>query len=172
VGKEANTEVILILTFTPEQIAHWRNDYPDGDVEDYIMQSVRELTDQEWSFDYSPDDINLGVKGYFQKVAKNTAKDEALALGERFAHAREAAGLSRGQVFNLLGIQPNLLDEIERGNLKPIPEDLTKLAGCYGVSEGFLSGNAPSDMIEELIEHRGAPEHIKLDIIRKWTNPS
>jgi transcriptional regulator with XRE-family HTH domain len=65
-------------------------------------------------------------------------------LAARLRQAREAAGLSQGQVAKLLGIHRPTLSEIEAGRRKVTAQELNEFANCYAVSLHWLA-NGESD---------------------------
>jgi transcriptional regulator with XRE-family HTH domain len=70
-------------------------------------------------------------------------------IANRLRTAREAAGVSQGQVAKLLNLHRPTISEIEAGRRKVSGEELTQFASLYGVSVEWLtstSGEAdPSD---------------------------
>jgi transcriptional regulator with XRE-family HTH domain len=66
-----------------------------------------------------------------------------MTLAERLREAREAAGLSQGQVAKKLDLHRPTVTEMEAGRRKVTAEELEQLAGIYGVTvDWLLTGNA------------------------------
>jgi len=61
-------------------------------------------------------------------------------LGERLRQAREAAGLSQGQVAKLLNLHRPTISEIESETRKVTAGELTRFAELYKVSVEWLTG--------------------------------
>ena len=61
-------------------------------------------------------------------------------LSSRLKQAREAAGLSQGQVARLLDLHRPTVSEIESGNRKVSADELTLFASTYDVSPTWLLG--------------------------------
>ena len=61
-------------------------------------------------------------------------------LPSRLKQAREAAGLSQGQVARLLNLHRPTITEIENGNRKVSAEELALFANTYDVSPTWLLG--------------------------------
>ncbi len=61
-----------------------------------------------------------------------------VAIATRLRAAREQAGLSQGQVANLLGLQRPSISEIEAGRRKVSAEEVTRFAEIYNVSVSWL----------------------------------
>ena len=75
---------------------------------------------------------------------------EKIAL--RLREAREAAGLSQGQVGKLLGLHRPTITEIEAGRRKVAGEELTQFASLYSVSvEWLTSSESETDASEDRI---------------------
>jgi len=75
---------------------------------------------------------------------------EQIAL--RLREAREAAGLSQGQVAKLLGHHRPTITEIEAGRRKVSGEELTQFASLYSVSiEWLTSSDSETDVTEDRI---------------------
>ena len=68
---------------------------------------------------------------------------EKSTLPKRLRAAREAAGLSQGQVAKLMNMHRPTITEMESGNRKISAEELTKLAELYDTKVGWLIGEAP-----------------------------
>lgn len=82
--QKSDTEVVLILTFTPKQIKLWKieceADWGNENWQDYVMQSTRQLMNDTWGINSAPDDVNMYVEGYVQNLqAENKRLREALS---------------------------------------------------------------------------------------------
>lgn len=67
-------------------------------------------------------------------------------VAERLREAREASGLSQGQVAKKLDLHRPTISEIEAGRRKVSAEELTDFSKLYGVSiEWIVSGNEGDD---------------------------
>lgn len=62
----------------------------------------------------------------------------AETLGDRLRAARRAAGLSRGELADKLGLKARTVKGWERNELEPRPDKMTKLAGLLNVSLKWL----------------------------------
>lgn len=73
-------------------------------------------------------------------------------IAARLKMAREAAGLSQGQVAKLLDMHRPTISEIEAARRRVVGEELAQLAALYGVSVEWLT-TAPeeSDASEDRI---------------------
>jgi transcriptional regulator with XRE-family HTH domain len=73
-------------------------------------------------------------------------------IANRLRTARDAAGLSQGQVAKLLNFHRPTVSEIEAGRRKVSGEELTQFASLYGVSvEWLTSATGESDPSEDRI---------------------
>jgi transcriptional regulator with XRE-family HTH domain len=63
-------------------------------------------------------------------------------IANRLRTAREAAGLSQGQVAKLLNHHRPTISEVEAGRRKVSGEELTQFASLYGVSVEWLTSTA------------------------------
>ena len=73
-------------------------------------------------------------------------------IASRLREAREAAGLSQGQVAKLLGQHRPTISEIEAGRRKVSGEELIRFASLYAVSVEWLTSTASeSDATEDRI---------------------
>jgi len=73
-------------------------------------------------------------------------------IASRLREAREAAGLSQGQVAKLLGHHRPTITEIEAGRRKVSGEELTQFASLYSVSvEWLTSSQSQTDVTEDRI---------------------
>ncbi|MFT9221202.1 helix-turn-helix domain-containing protein [Gluconobacter oxydans] len=69
--------------------------------------------------------------------------DKAVTIPMRLRAAREAAGLSQGQVAKLMNMHRPTITEIEAGNRKISADELAKLADLYDTKVTWLLGEAP-----------------------------
>lgn len=66
-----------------------------------------------------------------------------MSVAERLRQAREAAGLSQGQVAKKLEMHRPTISEIEAGRRKVSAQELEQISNLYGVSvEWIVSGSA------------------------------
>lgn len=65
------------------------------------------------------------------------------SLPVRLRAAREAAGLSQGQVAKLMRMHRPTISEMEAGNRRISAEELAKLADLYDTKVTWLLGEAP-----------------------------
>jgi transcriptional regulator with XRE-family HTH domain len=73
-------------------------------------------------------------------------------IAARLRVAREAAGLSQGQVAKLMGLHRPTVSEIEAGRRRVTGEELVQFAGFYGVGVDWLmSVTQESDPSEDRI---------------------
>ena len=73
-------------------------------------------------------------------------------IAQRLRTARDAAGLSQGQVAKLLNFHRPTISEIEAGRRKVSGEELTQFATLYGVSvEWLTSATGEPDPSEDRI---------------------
>ncbi|MFF2323340.1 helix-turn-helix domain-containing protein [Agrobacterium sp. NPDC058088] len=72
--------------------------------------------------------------------------EQRVQLAERLKEARKLAGLSQGQVANLLGLHRPSVSEMEAGNRRVSADELSKLAELYDVSVAWLMGEVPDTM--------------------------
>ena len=73
-------------------------------------------------------------------------------IASRLRTAREAAGLSQGQVAKLLALHRPTVSEIEAGRRRVSGEELVEFARVYGVSvEWLTNGEGESDPAEDRI---------------------
>lgn len=68
------------------------------------------------------------------------AKRERTPFGERLAAAREAAGISQGELAEKLGLSQNALSWWERRPVALRPDQVVALASALGVSADVLFG--------------------------------
>lgn len=69
--------------------------------------------------------------------------DKAATLPARLRAAREAAGLSQGQVAKLMKMHRPTISEMEAGNRRITADELAKLADLYDTKLSWLLGDAP-----------------------------
>jgi transcriptional regulator with XRE-family HTH domain len=73
-------------------------------------------------------------------------------IAQRLRTAREAAGVSQGQVAKLMQIHRPTVSEIEAGRRKVSSEELVQFASLYGVSVEWLTNStSESDPSEDRI---------------------
>lgn len=73
----------------------------------------------------------------------DTPLDKAATLPTRLRAAREAAGLSQGQVAKLMNMHRPTISEMEAGNRRITADELAKLADLYDAKLSWLLGDAP-----------------------------
>jgi transcriptional regulator with XRE-family HTH domain len=69
--------------------------------------------------------------------------DKAATIPARLRAAREAAGLSQGQVAKLMNMHRPTISEMEAGNRRITADELAKLADLYDTKLSWLLGDAP-----------------------------
>lgn len=69
--------------------------------------------------------------------------DNSNMLHTRLRAAREAAGLSQGQVAKLMGMHRPTISEMEAGNRRVTAEELARLAELYDTKVAWLLGEGP-----------------------------
>jgi transcriptional regulator with XRE-family HTH domain len=74
------------------------------------------------------------------------------AVGSRIREARKMAGLSQGQVAQILGLHRPSVSEIEAGNRRVSAYELSALAELFDVSISWLHGSTRSDSDDPRIE--------------------
>lgn len=72
-----------------------------------------------------------------------TSPEKMNTLPARLRAAREAAGLSQGQVAKLMGMHRPTISEMEAGNRRVTAEELAKLADLYDTKVTWLLGESP-----------------------------
>ena len=70
---------------------------------------------------------------------KVTAHNQRTQIASRLRAAREAAGLSQGQVAKLMGLHRPTISEMEAGRRRVSADELTKLAEIYGVGVEWIA---------------------------------
>lgn len=73
----------------------------------------------------------------------DTPSDKASTIPARLRAAREAAGLSQGQVAKLMNMHRPTISEMEAGNRRITADELAKLADLYDTKLSWLMGDAP-----------------------------
>lgn len=73
----------------------------------------------------------------------DTPLDKTVTLPTRLRAAREAAGLSQGQVAKLMNMHRPTISEMEAGNRRITADELAKLADLYDTKLSWLLGDAP-----------------------------
>lgn len=109
----------------------------------------------------------------------NWYHEDAATLGDRLAAAREAAGLSQGQLAAQLGVKPEALEAWENDWKEPRANRLQMLTGLLGVSlRWLLTGvgegpidpeglsTIPSDVRDLLAEMRALRTQIAKSTVR------
>jgi transcriptional regulator with XRE-family HTH domain len=75
------------------------------------------------------------------------AQDEPRwSMAARIKEARKLAGLSQGQVAQMLGLHRPSVSEMEAGNRRVSSEELARLAEIFDVSASWLLGEAPDTL--------------------------
>jgi transcriptional regulator with XRE-family HTH domain len=69
--------------------------------------------------------------------------ETANTLPRRLRAAREAAGLSQGQVAKLMDMHRPTISEMEAGNRRVTAEELGRLADLYDTKVSWLLGQSP-----------------------------
>jgi transcriptional regulator with XRE-family HTH domain len=69
--------------------------------------------------------------------------EAANTLPMRLRAAREAAGLSQGQVAKLMGMHRPTISEMEAGNRRVTAEEIARLADLYDTKVSWLLGQSP-----------------------------
>lgn len=78
--------------------------------------------------------------------------DKKSLVVARLRQAREYAGLSQGQVANLLNLHRPTVSEIEAGRRRISVEELTQFAHIYGVSVSWLVGEEATTSDAEMAQ--------------------
>lgn len=73
----------------------------------------------------------------------DAASDKTTTIPARLRAAREAAGLSQGQVAKLMNMHRPTISEMEAGNRRITADELSKLADLYDTKVSWLLGDAP-----------------------------
>jgi transcriptional regulator with XRE-family HTH domain len=68
-----------------------------------------------------------------------------MSVAERLREAREASGLSQGQVAKKLKMHRPTISEIEAGRRKVTAEELGRFAQLYGISVEWIVGGSTED---------------------------
>lgn len=76
-------------------------------------------------------------------------------IASRLRIAREAAGLTQGQVARMMKLHRPTISEIEAGRRRVSADELARFAEIYGTSANWLTG-------EEKVEAQPEEERIKL----------
>jgi transcriptional regulator with XRE-family HTH domain len=89
------------------------------------------------------------------------AKDKKTTIGARMRAAREAAGLSQGQVARKLKMHRPTISEIEAGRRTLSAEELPVFAKLYGVETWWLACAEPEEGIDaEMAKYHLAARHL------------
>jgi transcriptional regulator with XRE-family HTH domain len=67
-------------------------------------------------------------------------------IAARLREARRLAGLSQGQVAQMMQLHRPSISEIEAGNRRVSAEELARLGQIYDVSVAYLAGDAPDTL--------------------------
>lgn len=73
----------------------------------------------------------------------STPSSKTAMLPKRLRAAREAAGLSQGQVAKLMNMHRPTISEMEAGNRRITADELAKLADLYDTKLSWLLGDTP-----------------------------
>lgn len=73
-------------------------------------------------------------------------QDRGRIIAARLKEARRLAGLSQGQVAQLVQLHRPSISEIEAGNRRVSAEELSRLAKIYDVSVAYLMGDKPDTL--------------------------
>src|SRR3546814_20705092 len=73
----------------------------------------------------------------------DTPSDKTATIPVRLRAAREAAGLSQGQVAKLMNMHRPTISEMEAGNRRITADELSRLADLYDTKLTWLLGDAP-----------------------------
>ena len=73
-------------------------------------------------------------------------EEQRAQISSRLRTAREAAGLSQGQVAKHMGLHRPTITEIEAGRRRVSADELTQLAEIYGVSTDWILSERESTM--------------------------
>jgi len=73
----------------------------------------------------------------------SSASDKTATIPARLRAAREAAGLSQGQVARLMNMHRPTISEMEAGNRRITADELARLADLYDTKVAWLLGEAP-----------------------------
>jgi transcriptional regulator with XRE-family HTH domain len=76
-------------------------------------------------------------------------------IASRLRLAREAAGLSQGQVAKMMNVHRPTISEIEAGRRRVSADELTRFAEIYGVSVNWLT-------VEQKVESEPVEDRIML----------
>lgn len=72
-----------------------------------------------------------------------------LPIGDRLRSAREAAGLSQGQVAKLMGLHRPTISEIEAGRRRVSADEVTQFAEVYGVGTDWILSERDPDAVPD-----------------------
>lgn len=73
-------------------------------------------------------------------------ESKRVQIAKRLRNAREAAGVSQGQVARLLGMHRPTISEIEAGNRRVSAEELKTFAETYDVTVSWLLGESAEQL--------------------------
>ena len=72
--------------------------------------------------------------------------DKRKVIARRLRDARRLAGLSQGQVAQLMNLHRPSVSEIEAGNRRVSAEELSHFAEIYEVGVNYLTGSVPESL--------------------------
>jgi len=78
-----------------------------------------------------------------------TSKESGTSIAERLREAREASGLSQGQVAKKLELHRPTVSEIEAGRRKVSAQELERFAGLYGVTVEWIVSGVTGDNVAD-----------------------
>ncbi len=78
-----------------------------------------------------------------------TSKESGMSIAERLREAREASGLSQGQVAKKLELHRPTVSEIEAGRRKVSAQELEQFAGVYGVTVEWIVSGVTGDNVAD-----------------------
>lgn len=73
-------------------------------------------------------------------------ESKRIQIAKRLRNAREAAGVSQGQVARLLGMHRPTISEIEAGNRRVSAEEIKTFAETYDVTVSWLLGESAEQL--------------------------
>lgn len=89
------------------------------------------------------------------------AKDKKSTIAARMRAAREAAGLSQGQVARTLKMHRPTISEIEAGRRTISAEELSVFAKMYGVETWWLACEEPEERVDaDMAKYHLAARHL------------
>lgn len=79
-------------------------------------------------------------------------KDQQLAMGKRIRILREEAGLTMGEIADVLGISDDMMGRLENGGSTIRTEHIFVLAQIYGVSAHYIMFGEDERILTEEID--------------------